>query len=99
MEVPRLGVELELQLLAYSTDTATQDLSSNLMVPSWIRFHCATKGTPTTWLFFKNSPQKRIYRLLEGSILQMTCSTFYWAISLCRGNKCAWEARIEIEFL
>ena len=27
MEVPRLGVELELQLLAYTTDTATQDPS------------------------------------------------------------------------
>ena len=25
MEVPRLGVELELQLLAYTTATATQD--------------------------------------------------------------------------
>ena len=27
MEVPRLGVELELQLLAYATATATPDLS------------------------------------------------------------------------
>ena len=27
MEVPRLGVETELQLLAYATATATQDLS------------------------------------------------------------------------
>ena len=27
MEVPRLGVELELELLAYTTDTAMQDLS------------------------------------------------------------------------
>ena len=27
MEVPRLGVELKLQLLAYTTATATQDLS------------------------------------------------------------------------
>ena len=27
MEVPRLGVELEPQLLAYATGTATQDLS------------------------------------------------------------------------
>ena len=27
MEVPRLGVELELQLPAYSIETATQDLS------------------------------------------------------------------------
>ena len=27
IEVPRLGIELELQLLPYETDTATQDLS------------------------------------------------------------------------
>ena len=71
MEVPRRGVESELQLPAYATATATQDLNCicdlhhsswqhwllnplskvrdrnwNLMVPSWIRFHCATTGTP-----------------------------------------------------
>ena len=69
-EVPRLGVELELQLLAGTTATATPDLSHdcslhhssqqrwilnplggardrtcNLMVPSRIRFCCATMGT------------------------------------------------------
>ena len=71
MEVPRLGAELELQLPAYATATATWDPSlicdlhhsswqhqilnplskakdptCNLMVPSWIRFHCTTMGTP-----------------------------------------------------
>ena len=30
MEVPKLGVELELQLLAYTTATATQDLSHSV---------------------------------------------------------------------
>ena len=37
MEVPRLGVELELRLLAYATVTATWDLShiSNLHHRSW----------------------------------------------------------------
>ena len=37
MEVPRLGVELELQLLAYITATATRDLSSvcDLHHSSW----------------------------------------------------------------
>ena len=36
MEVPRLGVKLELQLLAYTTATATLDLSylSNLLCSS-----------------------------------------------------------------
>ena len=71
MEVPRLGVESELQLPAYATATETQDPSPicdlhhssqqrqilnplseardqthNLMVASWIRFLCATMGTP-----------------------------------------------------
>ena len=71
MEVPRLGVESELQLAAYTTATAMPDLSCvcdlclgsrqrqilnplseakdgtcNLTVPSWIRFRCATIGTP-----------------------------------------------------
>ena len=37
MEVPRLGAELELQLPAYTTDTAMQDLSHtyNLHHSSW----------------------------------------------------------------
>jgi len=68
---PRLRVESELQLPAYTTATAMPDLSHvydlyhssqqcyilnplskardrtrNLMVPSQIRFHCATMGTP-----------------------------------------------------
>ena len=71
MEVPRLGVKLELQLPTYATATATPDLSCvctlhhssqlrwipdtlikardrtlNLLVPSQIRFRCATMGTP-----------------------------------------------------
>ena len=71
MEVPRLGVKSEPQLLAYATATATPDPSHvcdlhhrsgqrqilnrlseardrtrNLMVTSWIRFHCARMGTP-----------------------------------------------------
>ena len=68
--VPRLGVQSELQLPAYTTATATPDLgrvfnlhhssrqsrilnplsqtrdrTRNLMVPSRIRFRCATTGT------------------------------------------------------
>ena len=71
MEVPRLGVLPELQLLAYTTAIATWepsricdlhhiswqrwipnplskavDQACNLMVPSQIRFCCATTGTP-----------------------------------------------------
>ena len=72
MEVPRPGVQLELQPLAYATAIAMQDPSRvrdphhsswqrwilnplseardrthNPVVPSWIRFCCATTGTPT----------------------------------------------------
>ena len=71
MEVPRLGIQLELQLLACTTATAIPDPSCvcdlrhssrqcrtfsplskardrtyNLMVPSGIRWRCATMGTP-----------------------------------------------------
>ena len=71
MEVPLLGVQLELQLLVYATATATSDQSHvcnlyhrsgqrqilnplseardrtcHLVVPSWIRFRCATMETP-----------------------------------------------------
>ena len=54
MEVLRLGVESELQLLAYARVTERQilnplseakDRTRNLMVPSQIRFHCAMMGT------------------------------------------------------
>ena len=40
MEVPRLGIQLELQLLAYTTATATQDLSHvcHLHHSSWQRW-------------------------------------------------------------
>ena len=73
MEAPKLGVESELQLPAYTTATAMQDLncvcdlhhSSRqrwvlnplseardqthvLMDTSWICFHCATSGTPSS---------------------------------------------------
>ena len=75
MEVPRLEVQLQLQLPAYATAIATWDLrhvcdlhwsswqrqilnpvvkardqTHNLMVPSWICFHCAMTGTPLEML-------------------------------------------------
>ena len=62
MEVPRLGVELGLQPLAYVTAVATyiahgnarifnplseaRDQTRNLMVPSGIHFCCAMMGSP-----------------------------------------------------
>ena len=38
MEVPRLGVKSELQLLAYATATETPDLIYNLLQSSWQRW-------------------------------------------------------------
>ena len=75
MEVSRLGAELELQLLTFTTATSdlshiwnlhhsswqrqilyllsqARDRTCNLMVPSWICFHCNTTGTPL-FLYFK----------------------------------------------
>ena len=58
MASPSLGVESELQLLSEA-----RDQTSNLMVPSWIHFHCAKNcSTPRTvfkWdvLWFGKFPQ------------------------------------------
>ena len=56
MEVPRLGIESELQLSGLHHSSRqyqilnplgeTRDQTLNLMVPSRIRFCCATTGTP-----------------------------------------------------
>ena len=46
MEVPRLGVKLELQPLAYTT--AHSNAGSFLMVTGWIHFCCTTTGTLTS---------------------------------------------------
>ena len=57
MEVPRQGVEWELQLLVYATavwDPSSQqrwDQTCNLMVTSWICFCCAAMGTPEKYIF------------------------------------------------
>ena len=78
MEIPRLEVQLELQLPVYAIATAMQDPSCvfnlhhtswqrqvlnplskardrtcNLMVPSWIRFHCTMTGTPDLHYFYQ----------------------------------------------
>ena len=55
MEVPRLGIESELQLPAYTQPqqcrilnplSEARDQIHHLMVTSRIHFHCATTGTP-----------------------------------------------------
>ena len=62
MEVPRLEVEQELQLLAYAIArqilnplSKTRDRNWNLMFISWICFCCATTGTPTRFSNFFQS--------------------------------------------
>ena len=60
VEVPRLGGELELQLLDHITATQrrilnplskARDRTCNLMVPSTICFCCTTMGTPQLSLY------------------------------------------------
>ena len=71
MEVPRLGVQSELQLPAYTTATATPgpsrvcDLHHSSQpgikpAASWFLdcFHCTTKGTPTTK--YSKAPRKQL---------------------------------------
>ena len=107
MEVPRLGVLLELQLLTYPTATAMQnpshacdlhhssqqcwilnplsqvrDRTHNLMVPSQIRFHYATTGTPRPIFqltLFHFSPSCSSFNILVSSIhnKNISCKQFF----------------------
>ena len=95
IEIPRLGVESELQLLAYPTATATpiqtgidlphssqqrwilnppreaRDRTQVLLDTSWVRYRCATMGTPgTDFLFIKFSfPLSYFAFKMQGCIL------------------------------
>ena len=61
MEVPRLGVKLQLQMPAYATAhskagifnllSEARDWTCILKDASQIRFHKATTGTPNTYIF------------------------------------------------
>ena len=104
MDVPRLGVEWELQLLAYTTATAipdpslvcglyysswqcrildplseARDRTCIFMVPSRIRFHCATTGSPSVYLLIWKSfqgagPQNlSLHQLLPKCIVISRC--------------------------
>ena len=66
MEVPRLRVEWELQLLAYGMPQPQQggilnslsearDQTRILMDTSQIHFHCTTTGTPSVLIFIQKS--------------------------------------------
>jgi len=99
MEVPRLGVESELQLPAYATAmpdpshicdlhhkswqrqilnplSEARDWTHNLMVPSQIRFHCATMGTPL-WDFWRDSNTGLVFCLFVCFLTNVTPS---WAL-------------------
>jgi len=60
MEVPGLGVESELQLPAYTTATATQDLSRVCDLHPW-KLKLKTKQNKKTHNYFKK--QKRVKRM------------------------------------
>ena len=100
MEIPRLGVELKLQLLAYTTAMATRDLSrvydlhlssrqrrilnplseardrtGNLMVPSRIRFRCASSGILQFDSFWNVPEGVRCSAFCHGYVaLRMLCA-------------------------
>ena len=104
MEVPRLGVKLELQLPAYTTATATPDSSHvcdihhssrqcqifnpsseardwtcNLMVSGWIRFRCATVGTPHSGHFKPCFFTQLAYFWCQPPEVTFTLSLDLWA--------------------
>ena len=55
MEVPRLGVEQEQQLLAYTTATAMRHPNSVCELDtSWVHYHWATTGAPITYILCKS---------------------------------------------
>ena len=63
-----------------------RDRTRSLMVPSWIRFHCATTGTPLS-LFCKlllsvgGSPLTRMCRTVSVVILEVELGLAYsWAL-------------------
>ena len=108
-EVPRRGVQSELQLLAYATAIATPVLSCvcdlhhssqqhrslnplskarnrtcNLVVPSQIRFCCATTGTPTMCILCLLMEHLNLYAKFSLEILYLI--RFH--------NICCWKSRL-----
>ena len=96
MEVPRLGVELELQLLAYATATATQDPSRlcNLHLSSWQRrilsplsktrdWTCVLMDTSWVhypWSTVGTPDYPRLLTLPHHGICYCSCFQFGWMI-------------------
>ena len=98
MEVPRPGVQSELQPWGHTTATATcdpscvcnlhhssgqrrilnplskaRDRTSNLMVPNWIHFHCATPRELQDEIFLKSHLTKeRAYQFLRETNGELT---------------------------
>ena len=82
MEVPRLGVELELQLPGYTTAHGNARSLNHCVRPSQIHFCCAMTGTPKSISFTSN-----ILPLKNGNRVQETftpnwlcCLTHTWKL-------------------
>ena len=70
MEVPRLGVDSELQMPAYATATAMQEIQTHvLMDTSRIHLYCTTTGTPEN--HFSNGSSNDHLALYGMEILNM----------------------------
>ena len=73
MEIPRLGVELELQLLAYATAIATQGLGlSNSGWQCWI-LNLLSKARDWTWVLMGS-----LLLSLDGNSLGTNLLSIYW---------------------
>ena len=87
MEIPRLGVQLELQLPAYATATATQDPSSicdlhHSSQQHWILnpLSKTRDGTETSWFlvgFVSAAPQQKLLTF-DGGLWECCDLTVPW---------------------
>ena len=94
MEVPRLRVESELQLLAYTTATAIQDLShicnTTVHRNAWIlnSLSEARDWTPSSWIpvrFISTEPWQELPNLVFW-LSHHQCATWYKEEEYRRGN-------------
>ena len=86
VEVPRLGVQLELQLPAYTTATAmpapnplseARDRTHNLTVPSWIHPDAPRRENSILLFLKKKKKKKSAFGFREFPYLKMLCFTYF----------------------
>ena len=92
MDIPRLGVELELQLLAYLPQpqpprqilnplSEARDRTCILMDTSWVCYHWARKGTLARW-FLWNAFKISHFTLQSVSSLSNTYPLMFFCLNI-----------------